>query len=60
MLFDIILDPSMTYLRISVLALIELSSVKVLSLDTSRLKNRSMIQSTVTLNFFSVVGRFPK
>ncbi len=48
------------YLRISVLAFTESSSVNVLSLVTSLLKNRSMIQSTVTLNFFSVVGRIPK
>jgi hypothetical protein len=53
-------EAAIAYLRISVLALTELASVKVLSLDTSRLKNRSMVQSTVTLNFFSVVGRFPK
>ncbi len=49
------IDQSITYLTISVLAFTESSSVNVLSLVTSLLKNRSMIQSTVTLNFFSTV-----
>jgi hypothetical protein len=39
---------------------IDLSTVRVLSRVTSRLKNRSMNQSTATLSFFSNVGRFPK
>jgi hypothetical protein len=37
-----------------------ISSVGVLSLVTSRLKKRSINQSTMTRNFFSNVGRFSR
>ncbi len=57
------IDCTSDYRRISVsltLVLRRFSSANVLSLVTSRLKNRSMVQSAITLNFFSTVGRFAK